>query len=66
MYLAGSSASLLENVLVEKEQVASAVYFATEDRPSIEIQFNLTSVETDKLEQVERRFFEVLKDAMEK
>lgn len=66
LYLAGSSASLLENVLVEKEQVASAVYFATEDRPSIEIQFNLTSVETDKLAQVERRFFEVLKDAMEK
>lgn len=66
LYIAGSSASLLENVIVEKEQLASAVYFSTEDRPSIEIQFNLTSVETDKLEQVERRFFEVLKDAMEK
>lgn len=64
LYLAGSSASLLENILVEKEQVASAVYYATEDHPSVEIRFTLTSVETEKLEQVERRFFEILKDAM--
>ncbi|KAJ9248250.1 hypothetical protein DTO207G8_7552 [Paecilomyces variotii] len=66
LYLAGSSASLLENVLVEKEQVASAVYYSTEDHPSIEIRFTLTSVATEKLAQVENRFFEVLKDAMEK
>lgn len=66
LYLAGSSASLLENVLVEKEQIASAVYYSTEDHPSIEIRFTLTSVETEKLEQVEQRFFEVLKDAMDK
>ncbi|KKA21339.1 hypothetical protein T310_4643 [Rasamsonia emersonii CBS 393.64] len=66
LYLAGSSATILENVLVEKEQVASAVYFSTEDRPRIEIRFTLTSVETEKLSQVERRFFEVLREAMEK
>lgn len=66
LYIAGSSASLLENVLVEKEQIASAVFFSTEDHPSIEIRFTLTSVETEKLEQVEQRFFEVLKDAMDK
>ncbi|KAL2007047.1 hypothetical protein VTN00DRAFT_8485 [Thermoascus crustaceus] len=66
LYLAGSSATLLENVLVEKEQVCSAVYYATEDHSNIEIRFTLTSVETEKLKQVERRFFEVLKDAMEK
>ncbi|KAL4921289.1 Metalloenzyme, LuxS/M16 peptidase-like protein, partial [Aspergillus aurantiobrunneus] len=66
LYLAGSSASLLDNILVEKEQLASAVYYATEDRPSLEIRFTLTSVETEKLAQVERRFFEVLKDAMNK
>lgn len=46
--------------------MASAVYYSTEERPNIEIQFQLTSVETDKLEHVERRFFEVLRDAMEK
>ncbi|OJJ44670.1 hypothetical protein ASPZODRAFT_71496 [Penicilliopsis zonata CBS 506.65] len=66
LYLSGSSASLLENTLVEKEQVASAVYYSTEDHPSIEIRFTLTSVETKKLAQVEKRFFEVLKEAMEK
>ncbi|KAF9884153.1 hypothetical protein FE257_002211 [Aspergillus nanangensis] len=66
LYLAGSSASLLDNILVEKEQVASAVYYTTEDHPSIEVRFTLTSVETDKLAQVEQRFFEVLRDAMEK
>ncbi|OOQ83254.1 zinc metalloprotease [Penicillium brasilianum] len=66
LYLAGSSASLLENTIVEKEQIASAVYYATEDHPSIEIRFTLTSVETEKLEKVEKRFFEILKDAMGK
>ncbi|KAJ5133540.1 hypothetical protein N7448_001435 [Penicillium atrosanguineum] len=66
LYLAGSSASLLENAIVEKEQIASAVYYATEDHPSIEVRFTLTSVETEKLEQVEKRFFEILQDAMKK
>ncbi|KAJ5673820.1 hypothetical protein N7462_009259 [Penicillium macrosclerotiorum] len=66
LYLAGSSASLLENTIVEKEQIASAVYYSTDDHPSIEIRFTLTSVETEKLEQVEKRFFEILKDAMNK
>ena len=64
LYLAGSSASLLDNVLVEKEQIASAVFYSIDYRPSTEIRFTLTSVETGKLEQVEKRFFEVLKDAM--
>ncbi|KAJ5610458.1 hypothetical protein N7510_007177 [Penicillium lagena] len=66
LYLAGSSASLLENIIVEKEQLASAVYYATEDHPSMEIRFTLTSVETEKLAQVEKRFFEILNDAMSK
>lgn len=66
LYLAGSPATLLENVLVEKEQVASAVYYSTEDRPRTEIHFTLTSVEAEKLADVERRFFEVLHDAMVK
>jgi Zn-dependent M16 (insulinase) family peptidase len=66
LYLAGSSATILENTLVEKEQVASAVYFATDDRPDLEIRFTLTSVATEKLEQVEKRFFEILHEAMEK
>ncbi|KAJ0419969.1 Metalloenzyme, LuxS/M16 peptidase-like protein [Aspergillus carlsbadensis] len=66
LYLAGSSASLLDNTLVEKEELASGVYYATSDRPSLDIHFTLTSVETGKLAQVEKRFFQVLKDAMSK
>ncbi|KAL8914625.1 MAG: hypothetical protein Q9171_000806 [Xanthocarpia ochracea] len=61
VYLAGSSASVLENTLVEKEQVASAVYYSVEIRPTILIQFALSSVATEKLQEVEGRFFEILK-----
>ncbi|KAI4259741.1 MAG: hypothetical protein L6R42_004425 [Xanthoria sp. 1 TBL-2021] len=61
VYLAGSSASVLENTLVEKERVASAVYYSVEIRPTILIQFALSSVATERLMDVEGRFFEVLK-----
>ncbi|WEW61294.1 hypothetical protein PRK78_006784 [Emydomyces testavorans] len=64
LYLAGSSAALLENVLVEKEHVTTAVYYATEERPRTEIRFTLTSVAKESLHDVERRFFEVLREAM--
>jgi Zn-dependent M16 (insulinase) family peptidase len=66
LYLAGSSAALLDNTLVEKEQLTSGVYFNVDSRPRSEIAFTLSSVETEKLEQVQKRFFEVLKDAMAK
>ena len=62
-YLAGSSASLLENTIVEKEQLASAVYYSTEYRPDNLIQFTLSNVETEKLSTVETRFLEVLSEA---
>ncbi|KAL8954070.1 MAG: hypothetical protein Q9222_000127 [Ikaeria aurantiellina] len=62
VYLAGSSASVLEYKLVEKEQVTSAVYYSTEIRPNILIQFTLSSVATEKLHEVEKRFFEVLRE----
>ena len=65
-YLAGSSASILDNTLVEKEQLASSVYFNTDDRTDCVIQFSLSSVETARLEEVEARFFEVLKEAAAK
>lgn len=57
---------MLENVLVEKEQVASAVYYNTVEHPKTEIQFTLSSVETEKLADVEKRFFQVLSEAMSK
>ena len=66
LYLAGSSAALLDNTLVEKDQLTSGVYFNVDSRPRSEIAFTLSSVETDKLERVQKRFFEVLKDAMAK
>ena len=65
-YLAGSSASVLENTLVEKEQVASAVYYTQEARPDTIIQFTLSSVDTDNLAETEARFFEVLRETAEK
>ena len=66
LYLAGSSAAVLDNTLVEKEQLASGVYYQTDRRPRTEISFILSSVETGKLKEVEARFFDVLKDAMNK
>ena len=63
-YLAGSPAALLDNAIVEKEQLASGVYFQLDSRPRTEISFSISGVETDKLESVEKRFFEVLQDAM--
>jgi Zn-dependent M16 (insulinase) family peptidase len=64
LYLAGSSAALLDNTLVEKEQLASGVYYQIDSRPKTEISFSLSSVETPRLAEVEKRFFEVLKEAM--
>ena len=66
VYLAGSSASVLENTLVEKEQIASAVYYSVEVRPKLVIQFTLSSVATERLAEVEGRFFEVLNETVEK
>ena len=65
-YLAGSSASVLENTLVEKEQVASAVYYTQESRPDTIIQFTLSSVDTDELAAVEARFFQVMRETADK
>ena len=63
VYLAGSSASLLENIIVEKEQLASAVYYSKESRPRSTLEFSLSGVETEKLAQAEARLFELLNQA---
>ena len=65
-YLAGSSASVLENVLVEKEQVATAVYYQTTPRPDTVIDFVLTGIEADRLKEVEARFIELLQETASK
>ena len=61
-YLAGSSASMLENTLVEQEQLASSVPYEVELRPKAVIQISLTSVATDALEKTRARLFTVLKE----
>lgn len=66
LYLAGSSAAVLDNTLVEKEQLASGVYYTLDSRPRTEISFSLSSVETGRLAEVEKRFFEVLRGATDK
>lgn len=61
-YLAGSSVSVLVNTLVEKEHLASMVYFWVKNHYHMIIWWTISSVETPKLAEVEKRFFEVLKE----
>ncbi|GAO16967.1 uncharacterized protein UV8b_06674 [Ustilaginoidea virens] len=65
-YLCGSSVSVLENILVEKEELASSITNWWEARPNSVIWLQPTGVATDKLEQVEKRLFEVLRDVASK
>lgn len=66
VYICGSSVSLLENTMVEKEQLASAVYYSTDARPDVVIWFTISGVETKKLQKVEKRFFEIVLEAASK
>lgn len=65
-YMCGSSISVMENTLVEREQLCSAVYYSSDFRPSMTMQFALSAVETDQLETVEKRLFTLLKDTAAK
>ncbi|KAF4552369.1 Peptidase M16 inactive domain-containing protein 1 [Elsinoe fawcettii] len=62
MYLAESSASVLENKLVEKEHLCSGVYYYSNPRPETTVEFTLSAVKTSKLADVEKRFFDILKE----
>ncbi|ETN38659.1 uncharacterized protein HMPREF1541_06696 [Cyphellophora europaea CBS 101466] len=66
LYLCGSPAAVLDNNIVEKEQLASSIYFTVDSRPRTEVDFSMSGVETDVLEDVEKRFHEVLDEAMKK
>ncbi|KAL7893788.1 Metalloenzyme, LuxS/M16 peptidase-like protein [Trichoderma sp. SZMC 28014] len=65
-YLCGSSVSVLENILVEREELASSVSYWWDSRPNSLIWLQPTGVETEKLEFVEKRLFQVLKDVVSK
>lgn len=66
IYLCGSSISVLENTLVEKEQLCSMVYYSTDYRPHVAIWFSLSAVETEKLATVEQRLISLLKETAAK
>ncbi|RDL41373.1 Zinc metalloprotease-like protein [Venustampulla echinocandica] len=61
-YLAGSSVSVLENIMVEKEALASSVIHQVDWRPNSIIWLQPSGVATEKLAHVEQRLFEILKD----
>jgi Zn-dependent M16 (insulinase) family peptidase len=65
-YLAGSSVSILENVMVEKEELASAITYWYDARPNTVIWFQPNGVATEKLDFVEKRLFELLKEVASK
>lgn len=65
-YLCGSSVSILENVIVEREELASSVSYWWDSRPNSIIWLQPTSVATEKLEFVEKRLLELLKEVTTK
>ncbi len=66
IYLCGSSISVLENTLVEKEQLCSMVFYSTEARPNVAVWFQMSAVETGKLSRVEQRLIELLNETAAK
>ncbi|KAI1818095.1 Metalloenzyme, LuxS/M16 peptidase-like protein [Poronia punctata] len=65
-YLCGSSVAILENVIVEKEELASSVTYWWDARPNTVIWFSPTGVATEKLEFVEKRLISLLKEVASK
>ncbi|KAK0383782.1 hypothetical protein NLU13_9693 [Sarocladium strictum] len=63
-YLCGSSVSILENIMVEREELASSVSYWWDTRPNSVIWLQPTGVATEKLEFVEKRLFELLREVV--
>ncbi|KAH6952375.1 hypothetical protein BKA56DRAFT_738513 [Ilyonectria sp. MPI-CAGE-AT-0026] len=61
-YLCGSSVSILKNVIVEREKLASSIIYEVEPLPNSVIWLKTTGVATEKLGCVEKRLFELLKE----
>jgi Zn-dependent M16 (insulinase) family peptidase len=62
IYLCGSSISVLENTLVEKENLCSMITYTVETRLDMAIWFTMNAVETDKLQMVHQRLIDLLKE----
>lgn len=65
-YLSGSSVAVLENVMVEKEALASSVSYWFDSRPNSVIWLQPTGVATEKLAFVEQRLISLLKEVASK
>ncbi|KAH8664558.1 Metalloenzyme, LuxS/M16 peptidase-like protein [Xylariales sp. PMI_506] len=65
-YLCGSSVAVLENVMVEKEELASSVSTWWDGRPNSVIWLQPTGVATEKLAFVEQRLIGLLKEVASK
>lgn len=65
-YLCGSSISVLENTIVEKEELASSIGAWWDSRPDSVIWFQPTGVATEKLAFVEQRLLSLLKEVASK
>ncbi|KAI5865602.1 Metalloenzyme, LuxS/M16 peptidase-like protein [Durotheca rogersii] len=65
-YLCGSSVAVLENVMVEKEELASSISYWWDARPNSVIWLQPTSVATEKLAFVEKRLISLLKEVASK
>ena len=65
-YLCGSSVSYIENIMVEKEELASSVSYWWDSRPQSVIWFQPTGVATEKLEFVYNRLIFLLNDVATK
>ncbi|KAI2780307.1 Metalloenzyme, LuxS/M16 peptidase-like protein [Daldinia loculata] len=61
-YLCGSSVAVLENVMVEKEELASSISYLWDARPNSVIWLQPTGVATEKLAFVEQRLISLLKE----
>ncbi|RKF55261.1 Uncharacterized protein OnM2_091020 [Erysiphe neolycopersici] len=61
-YLAGSPATIIENVIVEQERLASSVSYMIDARPNTVIWFQASGVVTEKLAFVEKRIFELINE----
>ncbi|KAI1358773.1 Metalloenzyme, LuxS/M16 peptidase-like protein [Xylaria arbuscula] len=65
-YLCGSSVAILENVMVEKEELASSISYWWDARPNSVIWFQPTGVATEKLQFVEQRLISLLEEVASK
>ncbi|KAK5188425.1 hypothetical protein LTR92_011518 [Exophiala xenobiotica] len=65
LYLSSSPAAVLDHTLVEREQLASNVYYEIVNRPRLEIIFMLTGVKSSRLEEAQTRFFGILNEVMD-